>query len=131
MYQREAALERAAGHLFRIYGRLNGLIAPNLAHSSRSCQRVPKRPAFGNGTGSIGNRRQETPGRTAGRCVGTTTILGGQAVADTFDFVVVGGGSGVCAVAGRLSEDPQTSVALLEAGGRNDNWVVTTPGALC
>ena len=49
---------------------------------------------------------------------------------ETFDFVVVGGGSGGCAVAGRLSEDPQTSVALLEAGGRNDNWVVTTPGAL-
>ncbi|HYW64205.1 MAG TPA: GMC family oxidoreductase N-terminal domain-containing protein, partial [Bradyrhizobium sp.] len=49
---------------------------------------------------------------------------------ETFDFVVVGGGSGGCAVAGRLSEDAQTSVALLEAGGRNDNWVVTTPGAL-
>jgi choline dehydrogenase-like flavoprotein len=51
-------------------------------------------------------------------------------VTDTFDFVVVGGGSGGCAVASRLSEDPGTSVALLEAGGRNDNWVVTTPGAL-
>ena len=49
---------------------------------------------------------------------------------DTFDFVVVGGGSGGCAVASRLSEDPQTSVALLEAGGKDDNWVVTTPGAL-
>ncbi|HEY3680328.1 MAG TPA: GMC family oxidoreductase N-terminal domain-containing protein, partial [Bradyrhizobium sp.] len=49
---------------------------------------------------------------------------------DTFDFVVVGGGSGGCAVASRLSEDPQTSVALLDAGGRNDNWVVTTPFAL-
>jgi choline dehydrogenase-like flavoprotein len=54
----------------------------------------------------------------------------GEAAMETFDFVVVGGGSGGCAVAGRLSEDPQTSVALLEAGGRNDNWVVTTPGAL-
>ena len=49
---------------------------------------------------------------------------------DTFDFVVVGGGSGGCAVASRLCEDAGTSVALLEAGGRNDNWVVTTPGAL-
>jgi choline dehydrogenase-like flavoprotein len=49
---------------------------------------------------------------------------------DTFDFVVVGAGSGGCAVAGRLSEDSQTSVALLDAGGRNDNWVVTTPYAL-
>ncbi|SDT05869.1 GMC family oxidoreductase [Bradyrhizobium canariense] len=49
---------------------------------------------------------------------------------DTFDFVVVGGGSGGCAVASRLSEDPNTSVAMLEAGGKDDNWVVTTPGAL-
>jgi choline dehydrogenase-like flavoprotein len=51
-------------------------------------------------------------------------------VTDTFDFVVVGAGSGGCAVAGRLSEDAQTSVALLDAGGTNDNWVVTTPYAL-
>ena len=51
-------------------------------------------------------------------------------VTDIFDFVVVGGGSGGCTVAGRLSEDPKTSVALLDAGGRNDNWVVTTPFAL-
>jgi choline dehydrogenase-like flavoprotein len=51
-------------------------------------------------------------------------------MAEEFDFVVVGGGSGGCAVASRLSEDPSTSVALLEAGGPNDNWVVTTPGAL-
>jgi choline dehydrogenase-like flavoprotein len=51
-------------------------------------------------------------------------------VTDTFDFVVVGGGSGGCAVAGRLSEDPKTSVAVLDAGGKNDNWVVATPFAL-
>src|SRR6202163_4775282 len=49
---------------------------------------------------------------------------------DTFDFVVVGGGSGGCAVASRLSEDPGTSVALLEAGGECNNWVVTSPGAM-
>ncbi|GEC57718.1 choline dehydrogenase [Bradyrhizobium elkanii] len=54
----------------------------------------------------------------------------GGNVTDTFDFVVVGAGSGGCAVAGRLSEDAATSVALLDAGGTNDNWVVTTPGAL-
>lgn len=51
-------------------------------------------------------------------------------MSDEFDFVVVGGGSGGCTVAGRLSEDPATSVALLEAGGKDDNWVVTTPGAM-
>src|ERR1700712_5113859 len=51
-------------------------------------------------------------------------------VTDTYDFVVVGGGSGGSTVAGRLSEDPKTSVAVLDAGGRNDNWVVTTPFTL-
>jgi choline dehydrogenase-like flavoprotein len=60
----------------------------------------------------------------------TMNKLGETRVTDTFDFVVVGAGSGGCAVAGRLSEDPATSVALLDAGGRNDNWVVTTPFAL-
>jgi choline dehydrogenase-like flavoprotein len=51
-------------------------------------------------------------------------------VTATFDFVVVGAGSGGCAVASRLSEDAGSSVALLDAGGKNDNWVVTTPGAI-
>ena len=48
-------------------------------------------------------------------------------VTDEVDFIVVGGGSCGATVAGRLSEDPATSVALLDAGGRNDNWIVTTP----
>ncbi|CAL8117908.1 unnamed protein product [Orchesella dallaii] len=39
------------------------------------------------------------------------------ASADTFDFIVVGGGTGGCAVASRLSENGQYSVLLLEAGG--------------
>ena len=51
-------------------------------------------------------------------------------MAESCDFVVVGGGSGGCAVAGRLSEDPGTSVTMLEAGGTADNWVVKTPYAL-
>ncbi|GAA1151601.1 GMC family oxidoreductase [Nesterenkonia lutea] len=34
----------------------------------------------------------------------------------TFDYVVIGGGSGGAAVAARLSENPDVSVALLEAG---------------
>jgi len=46
-----------------------------------------------------------------------------------FDFVIVGGGSGGCVSAGRLSEDPSVSVALLEAGGRDDSWLVRTPAA--
>ena len=41
---------------------------------------------------------------------------------DTFDFIVVGAGSAGCALAARLSESGQHSVALLEAGS-DDPWI--------
>ena len=40
----------------------------------------------------------------------------------SFDYVIVGAGSAGCVLANRLSENPNTSVALLEAGGK-DNYV--------
>jgi choline dehydrogenase-like flavoprotein len=46
------------------------------------------------------------------------------------DLVVVGGGSGGSAAAGRLSEDGRFSVALLEAGGRNTGLRTRVPGFL-
>ncbi len=49
---------------------------------------------------------------------------------DQFDIIVVGGGSGGSAVAGRLSEDPSLSVCLLEAGGDNNKVTVKTPGLM-
>ncbi|WP_170001938.1 GMC family oxidoreductase [Pseudopontixanthobacter vadosimaris] len=47
---------------------------------------------------------------------------------DEFDIVVVGGGSAGSAAAGRLAEDGTRKVCLLEAGGRNNDMLVKTPG---
>jgi choline dehydrogenase-like flavoprotein len=51
-------------------------------------------------------------------------------MAQTFDYLIIGGGSAGCALAGRLSEDPALSVALIEAGGRGDGALINTPAAV-
>lgn len=47
---------------------------------------------------------------------------------ESFDYIVIGGGSGGSAVAGRLAVDGTRRVCLVEAGGRNDNFIIKTPG---
>ncbi|MFM7027057.1 MAG: GMC family oxidoreductase [Chakrabartia sp.] len=49
---------------------------------------------------------------------------------DAFDIVVIGGGSGGSAAAGRLSEDGKYSVCLIEAGSANNSWRIIAPGML-
>ena len=44
-----------------------------------------------------------------------------------FDYIVIGGGAGGCALAGRLSEDPAISVCLLEAGKSDDQTLIKVP----
>lgn len=45
------------------------------------------------------------------------------------DYIVVGGGSTGCVIAGRLSEDPDSTVALLEEGPRDRSPWIHIPGA--
>jgi len=47
-----------------------------------------------------------------------------------FDYVIVGGGSAGATLAARLSEDPKTTVCLLEAGGRGDSILVRAPAGV-
>lgn len=46
------------------------------------------------------------------------------------DYLVVGGGSAGSVLAGRLSEDPRSSVAVMEAGGSGDSQLVKIPAAV-
>ncbi len=44
-----------------------------------------------------------------------------------FDYVIVGGGSAGCVLASRLSANPANQVLLLEAGGKNNSFLIQIP----
>jgi len=47
-----------------------------------------------------------------------------------FDYVIVGAGSAGCAIAARLTEDPNINVCLLEAGGPDKSVLIHAPAGV-
>jgi choline dehydrogenase len=45
----------------------------------------------------------------------------------SYDYIIVGAGAAGCVLANRLSEDPQTRVLLVEAGGSDDRFLIKLP----
>jgi choline dehydrogenase-like flavoprotein len=51
-------------------------------------------------------------------------------MAQTFDYVIVGGGTAGCVLAARLSEDPNNQVCLIEAGGEGRDLLIRLPAGV-
>jgi choline dehydrogenase len=55
--------------------------------------------------------------------------MSGERVEQGYDYVIVGAGSAGCVLANRLTQDPQTNVLLLEAGGASTGLFKDMPMA--
>ena len=44
-----------------------------------------------------------------------------------YDYIIVGAGSAGCTLAGRLTEDADKRVLVIEAGGKDNDWLIKIP----
>jgi choline dehydrogenase-like flavoprotein len=60
---------------------------------------------------------------------GTTKVKGNTPKISHYDYIIVGAGAAGCVLANRLSENPETSVCLIEAGGSDKSpWIQIPAG---
>src|SRR4051812_1655783 len=63
-------------------------------------------------------------------CARASSIIRFGSSPPMFDYIIIGGGSAGCVLAGRLSENPDVTVALIEAGPPDTSVLIHCPAGI-